>query len=89
MSYVSMLERRGMGLLIEDLLRTKFGEEDLELMSDIAELNDTEDLLMLNRTIAKAKSLKEVRRVVPRASRRGQEHWSWEVENNKRGSSRI
>jgi hypothetical protein len=65
------------------LLRIKFGEVDLGLISDIAELTDSDEYVNLNKIILKAKSLREVRQAVPKAKAR--EHWEWEVENNKRG----
>ena len=68
MPYVTSIERSGMRKLIEDGLRTKFGEEAMELMEAISELNDAEKYLALNRTIITATTLDEVRRACAKAS---------------------
>src|SRR5262249_29398418 len=62
MPYVTSIERSGMRKMIEVMLRTKFGEEALELMPTILEMNDAEKYLALNQTIITATTLDEVRR---------------------------
>ena len=62
MPFVTGFERRGMLKLMEDLLRTKFGPEGVELMAAIRELNDAEKYLAVNRVVASATTLEEVRR---------------------------
>jgi hypothetical protein len=62
MPYVTTWERNGMRKVIEDALRTKFGDEGLELMPAIAERDDAEIYLALNRAIVTATTLDEVRR---------------------------
>jgi hypothetical protein len=62
MPYVTSFERLAMRRMIEDGLRTKFGEEALDLMPAVIQLNDAEKYLALNRTIATAATLDEVRR---------------------------
>ena len=68
MPFVNTIERRGMLRLIEDSLRTKFGEEGIEVMPAIRELNDAEKYFALNRTILAAETLDEVRRACAKAS---------------------
>jgi hypothetical protein len=68
MPFTTGFERRAMRRLIEDLLRTKFGEEGLELMPATTELNDAEKYVVLNRTIATATTLDQVRRACARAA---------------------
>jgi hypothetical protein len=84
MPYVTSFEREAMFELIEDLLRAKFGDEVAELLPAIHELNDAEKYKALNRVIASATTLDEVRRAcvaagaaVPRRKKGG---------NGKRGS---
>jgi hypothetical protein len=66
MPWVTGFERRGMLRILEDSLRTKFGEEALELMPALWELDDAEKYLTLNRTITMATTLDEVRRACAR-----------------------
>jgi hypothetical protein len=61
MPYVTSFERTGMRKMIEDALRTKFGDEGLELMPAILDMNDAEKYLALNRTIMASTTLDEVR----------------------------
>jgi hypothetical protein len=68
MPYVTTIERNGMRKILEDGLRTKFGEEAMELMEAITELNDAEKYLALNRTIITATTLDEVRRACAKAT---------------------
>jgi hypothetical protein len=68
MPYVTSFERNGMLKILEDGLRTKFGEEAMELMEAISDLNDAEKYLALNRTIITATTLDEVRRACAKAS---------------------
>jgi DNA-directed RNA polymerase specialized sigma24 family protein len=82
--YVTSVEREGMFKLIKDLLRAKFGAEAEELLDPIHDLNDAEKYKTLNRVIASAATLDEVRRAcvaagarLPRRKKGG---------NGKRGS---
>jgi hypothetical protein len=68
MPFVTGFERRGMLKLIEDGLRTKFGEEGAELMPAVKDLNDAEKYVELNRAILSAATLDEVRRACARAA---------------------
>jgi hypothetical protein len=61
MAFVTSMERRGMYKLLANGLRAKFGEEAEELLPAIHELNDAEKYLALNRRIATATTLDEVR----------------------------
>jgi hypothetical protein len=61
-------ERRGMEKLIKDTLGRKFGEEALELMPVIEEIDDGESYLALNGVIVEAKTLDEVRRACAKAA---------------------
>jgi hypothetical protein len=87
MPFVDTYERRGMLKLIEDLLRTNFGEEGAALMPAIRGLRDADKFMALNRTISKAETLDEVRGVIAKAAapakrpRKGG--------NGKRGSSKT
>src|SRR5262249_24560821 len=62
MPYFTQTERSGMRMIIEDGLRTKFGEEALDLMPAILDMDDAEKYFALNRTIWTATTLDEVRR---------------------------
>jgi hypothetical protein len=62
MPYVTSIERNAMFRLIEDSLRTKFGEAAEELIPAIEEMDDAEKYLALNRVIVAATTLDEVRR---------------------------
>jgi hypothetical protein len=62
MPYVTTWERNGMRKMLEDAMRTKFGEEAVELMRPISERNDAETYLALNRRLIKAKTLDDIRR---------------------------
>ena len=87
MPFVTSIERAGMLRLIEDLLRTKFGEEGSQLMSAISALDDAEKYVTLNKTVATATTLDEVRRACAKAaapSRRPRKGG-----NGKRGSSKT
>jgi len=87
MPFVTSFERGGMLKLIEDTLRTKFGAEGIELMPAIAELDDAEKYLGLNRTIVTAESLDKVRQAIARAATppRGRK----KAGNGKRGSAKT
>jgi hypothetical protein len=69
MPYVTTFERHVMCKLIEDSLRTKFGEEGAALMPAIIDLDDAEKFLALNRTILTATTVAEVRRACSEAAR--------------------
>jgi hypothetical protein len=69
MPYVTGIERLGMLRLIEDHLRTKFGEEGAQLMPAIEELNDAEKYLALSRVILTTTNLDEVRQAIADVSR--------------------
>ena len=84
MPFVTGFERRGMLRLLEDTLRTKFGEDALELVPAIKELNDAEKYLALNRIIITATTLDEVRRACAKAATRRKKH-----RNGNHGSSRT
>jgi hypothetical protein len=82
--YVTSIEREAMFEMIEDALRSKFGAEVEELLDPIHDLNDAEKYKTLNREIAMATTLDEVRKAcvaagaaVPRRKKGG---------NGKRGS---
>jgi hypothetical protein len=62
MPYVTRWERSGMRKAIRETLRTRFGEEDVQLMPAIAELNGAERFLAMDRIIINAETLAEVRR---------------------------
>jgi hypothetical protein len=68
MPYVTSIERSGMLRLIEDSLRTKFGEEGAGLIPVIEELNDAEKYVALNRVILNATTLDEVRQACSEAA---------------------
>jgi hypothetical protein len=87
MPYVTSWERNGMLQAVEDLLRSKFGDEADELMPAISELDDAEKYLALNRAVASATTLDEVRQAVAKATapaRRPRKSG-----NGKRGSSKT
>src|SRR5262249_38277210 len=68
MRYVTSIERVAMLEMMEDLLRRRFGEEGARLVPAIQELNDAEKYLALNRVIATADTLDEVRRACAEAA---------------------
>jgi hypothetical protein len=68
MPFVTGFERSGMLRLIEDILRTKFGEEGAGLMPAIEDLDDAEKYVTLNRAIVAATTLDEVRRACAEAA---------------------
>jgi hypothetical protein len=68
MPYYTTWERVAMLRMLEDLLRDKFGDEGVNLMPAIEELNDGEKYMALNRAIAAATTLDEVRRACAPAS---------------------
>jgi hypothetical protein len=85
MPYFTQTERSGMRKVLENGLRTKFGEEALELMPAILDMDDAEKYFALNQTIWTAATLDEVRRACaklmappPRRKKSG---------NGKRGSA--
>src|SRR5262249_53357814 len=87
MPFVTGFERDGMLKLIEDSLRTKFGDEGAKLLPDISAMDDAEKYKAVNRAILHATTLDEVRRAcaeaagpAPRRKRGG---------NGKRGRSRT
>ena len=68
MPFVTSFEREAMLELIADALQTKFGEEGAALVPAIHELNDAEKYKALNRIIATATTLEEVRRAYAKAA---------------------
>ena len=68
MPYVTSIEREVMFQMIEVGLREKFGEEAMELLPTIHELNDAEKYEALIRTIVTATTLDEVRRACAKAT---------------------
>jgi hypothetical protein len=68
MPYVTSYERWGMMDLIEDALRTKFGEEGASLVEPIGDLNDAEKYRAIMRVIVLASSLDEVRQAYAQAA---------------------
>jgi len=68
MPYVTSIERVVMLEMIEDVLRARFGEEGAGLIPAIQELNDAEKYLALNRVIATATTLDEVRQAYAKAA---------------------
>ena len=48
--------------VIEEFLRTKFGDEGVKLMPDISAMNDAEKYKTVSRALATATTLDEVRR---------------------------
>jgi hypothetical protein len=67
--FLASFERRTIHGLIEEALRAKFGEEGLELMPEITEMRDLEKYKTVNRVIAIATTLDEVREACAAASR--------------------
>ncbi len=65
MPFITTPERigfeRGLLRMIEDHLRTKFGEEGLNLIPEIVALDDPEKYLAIGRTVLTATTLEEVR----------------------------
>jgi hypothetical protein len=86
MPFVTGFERRGMLRLIEDTLRTKFGEAAMDLVPAIEDMDDAEKYVALNRTIATAATLDEVRRACARLAAPPTRRKKGG--NGKRGSSR-
>jgi hypothetical protein len=82
MPFYNTFKRRGMLRLVEDLLRAKFGKEGIALAPAIRDLDDGELCLDLNRAIAMAEGLDEVRLAVARAS--AMQRWPRGMENGKR-----
>jgi hypothetical protein len=85
MPYFTQIERSGMRKLLEDGLRKRFGEEALDLMPAILDLDDAEKYSVLNQTIWTAATLDEVRRACAKLAappRRRKKSG-----NGKRGSS--
>jgi hypothetical protein len=70
MPYVTSWERSGMRRVIEETLQTRFGAEGVKLMPTIAELDDAEKYLALQRVIISAATLDEVRRACTKAAPR-------------------
>jgi hypothetical protein len=68
MPYITGIGRTAMLSMLEDLLRDKFGDEGVKLMPAIQALNDGEKYMALNRAIAAATTLDEVRRACAPAS---------------------
>jgi hypothetical protein len=68
MRHYTGTERVGMADLIEDSLRAKFGDEGVKLMPAIEEINDGEKFKVINRAIAMATTLDEVRRACAAAA---------------------
>jgi hypothetical protein len=62
MPFVTSIEREGMARVMENQLRTKFGEEGAAMVPAIRELNDAEKYLVLSQVIATATTFDEVRR---------------------------
>jgi hypothetical protein len=87
MPYVTSWERNGMRRLLESSLRTKFGEDGLELMPAIIEMNDAEKYEVLNRVILMATTLEEVRQAVAEAAASPQQRKK--RGNGKRGTSKT
>jgi hypothetical protein len=87
MPYVTSIERDGMRKMIQDALRTKFGEEALELMPVILDLDDAEKYLVLNRAIWTAATLDEVRRACAKLAAPARRHKKGR--NGKRSSSKT
>jgi hypothetical protein len=54
--------RKGMLMAVEHALRIKFGEEGLQLLPAISDLDHADKILALHETICKAATLDEVRR---------------------------
>jgi hypothetical protein len=68
MPFYDYHQKQAMLRLIGDLLEAKFGEEGVKLMPAIRELSDGEKYIALNRTIAVASTVEQVRRACARAS---------------------
>jgi hypothetical protein len=68
MRYYTGAERVGMLNLIEDALRAKFGDEGAMLIPALEEINDGEKYIVINRAIALATTLDEVRRACAAAA---------------------
>lgn len=68
MRYYTPTERIGMLDLIEDALRAKFGDEGVTLIPALEEINDGEKYKVINRAIAMATTLDEVRRACAAAA---------------------
>jgi hypothetical protein len=62
MSFVTGWGRDGMLAVVEDLLRDKFGDEGAKLLPAISAMDDAEKYKALNRAIANAATLEDVRR---------------------------
>jgi hypothetical protein len=70
MPYVTTWERNGMRKMLENALRTRFGEQGVELMQAITDLDDAEKFLALHEIIITAATLDEVRRACAKATAR-------------------
>jgi hypothetical protein len=68
MPYITGIGRTAMLRMLESLLRDKFGDEGVQLIPAIEELNDGEKYLALNCAIAAATTLDEVRQACAAAS---------------------
>jgi hypothetical protein len=60
--------REGMLLMIEDLLRLRFGEEGVRLMPEISDMEDADKFRAVHQAIATATTLDEVRRACAKAT---------------------
>jgi hypothetical protein len=85
MPYFTQTERSGMRKVLENGLRTKFGEEALELMPAILDMDDAEKYFALNQTIWTAATLDEVRRACAKLA--APPHRRKKSGNGKRGSA--
>jgi hypothetical protein len=68
MPYVTTFERAGMVKMIEQALRTKFGEEGVALVPVIEEINNAEKYLAIQDVLIQADSLDEVRQACSKAA---------------------
>ncbi len=89
MPYVTSYERIVMLRMLERALRTKFGEEGLELLPGIEELNDAEKYLALQDTIVTATNLDEVRQACAAAAAPVPARRTRKGGNGKRGASKT
>ncbi len=56
--------RKGMLLMLENLLRAKFGEEGVQLLPEIEALDDADKYLLMHDAVFKAANLEEIRRAI-------------------------
>jgi len=87
MPFVTSIERQGMLRVIEGVLRGKFGEEGVQLMPAIRELNDAEKYDTVGQVIATAATLDEVRGACAEAAAPAPRRKKGS--NGKRGSSKA